>query len=343
MKSFHYYNTVPISATLSSIILSKNQFGLSLTLPSTKFLQCQTVLRNALKSSPNDNIRSLWKNTSSGTNIQYDIYRNTKEALKAVQHEHKDRLQNILTSQGSLLSHLFNQNLPQINKLWSKVQSSMPQNIFNFTIRYLNNTLATQKNLKKWNLSQTSDCSFCFLPETLLHVVAGCKTYLEQGRYTWRHNSILNFLATSLKAVNESTIYADIPGFLSPSIITGKNLRPDLLLKTNNNYLYILELTVGFESNLDTNATIKHSKYASLLSDLQRKFKCVSFVNLSMSSLGIFGNSCISFFKMCDSLSIDHQQKRYLITKLSNIAIRTTYYIFCCKNKPWTNPELHPF
>ena len=184
----------------------------------------------------------------------------------------------------------------------------MPQNIFNFTIRYLNNTLATQKNLKKWNLSQTSDCSFCFLPETLLHVVAGCKTYLEQGRYTWRHNSILNFLATSLKAVNESTIYADIPGYLSPSIIIGENLRPDLLLKTNNNYLYILELTVGFESNLDTNATRKHSKYASLLSDLQRKFKCVSFVNLSMSSLGIFGNSCISFFKMCDSLSIDQQQ-----------------------------------
>ena len=340
-KYIRQWLDLPISATLSSIILSKNQFGLSLTLPSTKFLQCQTVLRNALKSSPNDNIRSLRKNTSSGTNKQYD--RNTKEALKAVQHEHKDRLQNILTSQGSFLSHLFNQNLPQINKLWSKVQSSMPQYIFNFTIWYLNNTLATQKNLKKWNLSQTSDCSFCFLPETLLHVVAGCKTYLEQGRYTWRHNSILNFLATSLKAVNESTIYADIPGFLSPSIITGEKLRPDLLLRTNNNYLYILELTVGFESNLETNATRKHSKYAPLLSGLQRQFKCVSFINLSMSSLGIFGNSYNSFFKMCDSLSIDQQQKQYLISKLSNIAIRTTYYIFCCKHKPWTNPELHPF
>ena len=74
--------------------------------------------------------------------------------------------------------------------------------------------------------------------------------------------------------------------YLSLSIITGGNLRSDLLLKTNNNYLYILELTVGFESNLDTNATRKHSKYASLLSDLQRKFRCVSFVNLSMSSRG---------------------------------------------------------
>ena len=166
---------------------------------------------------------------------------------------------------------------------------------------------------------------FCFLPETHLHVVAGCKTYLEQGRYIWRHNSILNFLATSLKAVNESTIYADIPCFLSPTIITGEILRPDLLFKINNNYLYILELYVGFESNLETNATRKQSKYAPPLSGLQRQFKCVSFVYLSMSSLGTFGNPCNSFFKMCDSLSIDQQQKRYLISKLSNIAILTTY------------------
>ena len=114
-KYIRQWLVLPISATLSSIILSKSQFGLSLTLPSAKFLQCQTILRNALKSSPNDNIRSLWKNTSSSTNIQYDINRNTKEALKAVQQEHKDCLQNILTSQGSLLSHLFNQDLPQIN------------------------------------------------------------------------------------------------------------------------------------------------------------------------------------------------------------------------------------
>ena len=30
----------------------------------------------------------------------------------------------------------------------------------------------------------------------------------------------------------------------------------------------------------------------------------------------------------------------YIITKLSTIIIRTTYYIFCMRNKPWTNPDL---
>ena len=47
---------IPICTTLSGIILSKNQFGLSLRLPSMKFLQCQTVQQNISKSPPNNNI-----------------------------------------------------------------------------------------------------------------------------------------------------------------------------------------------------------------------------------------------------------------------------------------------
>ena len=78
----------------------KNQFGLSLQLPSMKFLQCQAVQRNILKSSLNENVRSLWKITCEGSNIQYDLYRNTKEVLKAVRTEHTKRLQHELTSQG---------------------------------------------------------------------------------------------------------------------------------------------------------------------------------------------------------------------------------------------------
>ena len=72
-KYIRQWHDLQINATLSSIILSKNQFGLSLTLPSTKFLR-QTVLRNALKSSPNDNIRSLRKNIPAVAQIYNMIY-----------------------------------------------------------------------------------------------------------------------------------------------------------------------------------------------------------------------------------------------------------------------------
>ena len=93
---------LPISATLSGIILSKNQLGLSLQSPSMKFLQCQAVQRNILKSSLNENIRSLWKTIYEGSNIQYDIYWDTKEGLKAVRTEHTKRLQYELSLQGAI-------------------------------------------------------------------------------------------------------------------------------------------------------------------------------------------------------------------------------------------------
>ena len=44
---------IPVSGTLSTIFMTRNKFGLNIIPPSVKFLQCQTILRNALKSSPN--------------------------------------------------------------------------------------------------------------------------------------------------------------------------------------------------------------------------------------------------------------------------------------------------
>ena len=37
---------------------------------------------------------------------------------------------------------------------------------------------------------------------------------------------------------------------ITPSVISGNSLRPDLLLTVSKKCLYILELTVGFETNL---------------------------------------------------------------------------------------------
>ena len=98
-------------------------------------------------------------------------------------------------------------------------------------------------------------------PESLLHVVAGCKSYLNQGRFTWRHDPVLSIIASTLKSVQNSDLYVDLPGYLSPSVITGDELRPDLLITLENKTIYIVELTVGYETNLLNNATRKRHKY----------------------------------------------------------------------------------
>ena len=97
---------LPISATISNVLLPCNKFGLNIIPPSTNFLQCRTVSRQALKSSPDQEINRLWKETSDNKNIQYDIYQNTKDVLSAVRSEHEERLQHHLISQGSFFCNI---------------------------------------------------------------------------------------------------------------------------------------------------------------------------------------------------------------------------------------------
>ena len=113
------------------------------------------------------------------------------------------------------------------------------------------------------------------------------------------------------------------------------------VLTCSSRLLLILSmLSVGFETNLDNNASWKFTKYHYVLNDLTSKNRQVKFVNLSIGSLGIFGQSCDSFIQMCSDLTIDNALTNYIITELTTIIICTTYYIFCMRNKPWTNPDL---
>ena len=164
------------------------------------------VIRNAHKTSPNLDINAMWAVTSNGSSIQYKQYKNTKQVLANIQKDHEDRINHELTSQGFILSSILKLSNSSIRSLWSTVQQNMPKNIFNFIIKYLNNTLPTRKNLYKWSLSDSPSCSFCLHPETLQHIVSSCKSYLEGGGYSWRYDSILLHIANSFSSFTELPI-----------------------------------------------------------------------------------------------------------------------------------------
>ena len=87
----------------------------------------------------------------------------------------------------------------------------------------------------------------------------------------------------------------------------------------------------------------KKEKYLNLIKEMSRNYRCVKFVNLSMSSLGVFSDECSTFLDMMNDIGIDKKQQRYIIKKMINIAIRATYYIFCCRNRNWDSPDLMQF
>ena len=99
-------------------------------------------------------------------------------------------------------------------------------------------------------------------------------------------------------------IYCDTSLFQSPSIITGESLRPDLLISISKEWLYIIELTVGFESNLRNNANRKMTKYKDLAEKKKEQYNNVKFVNLSISTLGVFDEALKGFLDILAELGL---------------------------------------
>ena len=96
---------------------------------------------------------------------------------------------------------------------WKSIIYSLPRGILSFAAQASIDFLPTRCNLKKWGKSTTDNCKLCNCKDTLLHVVNACKVALDQGRYTWRHDSILKCIVKIIKDLRKSVkVYADLPG-----------------------------------------------------------------------------------------------------------------------------------
>ena len=134
-------------------------------------------------------------------------------------------------------------------------------------------------------------------------------------------------------------IYADLNGYDSPCIYTTDDDRPDLLVFYRNT-VYVLELTVGFETNMLKNAERKNLRYTELMRRFEIEYETVLFVNLSLGALVTISTPCESFVRMLKDFCYNKTQKNFILQRIMNICIRSTYYIFCRRNKSWSVDEL---
>ena len=95
---------------IHSLIRNTSRYGIILVLPSTEFIECPTVIRNASESSRNFNIKDVWAETSYITRLQYDQFQNTKQVLKSIQQDQEKRINNSLLTQGLVVSSVIKQS-----------------------------------------------------------------------------------------------------------------------------------------------------------------------------------------------------------------------------------------
>ena len=145
---------------------------------------------------------------------------------------------------------------------WKSIIRRVPRTVMSFAIRSSTNSLATPDNLKRWGKRRISDCPLCSNIGTLEHILNGYPVSLEQGRTTWRHNSILNHITSSMveNKPDHLDIYSDLPDYcingttIPQDILTvsGRGSKPDLvIINRKDRKITAMELTSPLECNIE--------------------------------------------------------------------------------------------
>ena len=162
---------------------------------------------------------------------------------------------------------------------WRSIIYDLPKGVLSFAVRSSIDFLPTLSNLKTWGKRSNARCPLCKNKETLHHILNNCSEALKQGRYTWRHDSILNYIVQCLIFLSKNDdvkVFADIKGMTSSGCTIPPNILPtsqcpDIFLYNESaQKALIAKLTVPFEQNINKSHDRKQNKYAGLLSDLNK-------------------------------------------------------------------------
>ena len=119
-------------------------------------------------------------------------------------------------------------------------------------LRAVADCLPTPMNLCCWKYRVSNLCSLYSSPTaTTAHILNGFPEALNQGHYTWRHDSVLNCLLSNVSSKTDDTTrcFTDLPGRCA-------TIPPDISTTTSRPYLVLipsfevmpLELTIPSNS-----------------------------------------------------------------------------------------------
>jgi hypothetical protein len=254
-----------------------------------------------------------------------------------------------LTMQGDFASLLIEE---QESVTWQSVIRKMPRNVMAFATKLATNSLTSPDNLCRWGKRKFSSCPICSSRScTLAHITNFCPSALNQGRFTWRHDSVLQHITTTLKslATEGTEVFADLRGFqinggtIPADILVsaGQGSRPDIvILDRQLMKMALIELTIPLERNAEKSHDRKNLAYTELQIPLQEKgyqcfltpFEVGSSGHITRKNKYIMENTLRKF-------SI--RTKKNLFTNLAKISLLCTMSIFhAYQVKEWVSPPL---
>ena len=174
---------------------------------------------------------------------------------------------------------------------------------------------------------------------------------LDQGRYTWRHNSVLSNLIHLIRPnlVQGMELFSDLPGFLAPNggsvpphvLVT--NQKPDIfIVNESSREAIVFELTCPWDGNVDRSHTYKEEKYAPLVADLSRRYKTFHF-SVEVSVRGqVTGDNKGRLKAFTYRTCVEPRTTfKSVVPVFSKVALLSAFSIFSARNEPsWSDPPL---
>ena len=267
-------------------------------------------------------------------------------------------------------------NFVRFDLSWNTLLA-LPQSLISFCINATYDTLPSPSNLHRWSISTEKSCYLCNKTIcTTAHVLGGCKVALEQGRFTYRHDSVLSVIVKFLKQFlssykvvsnkdqkikfvkagtkNSKKIKSSFSGLLNlapdwvilddlngnlivPPFMAITRLRPDLLLySSSTKTCIILELTCCCEENFEQWHEKKFFKYDPLSNLISSNGWKVYLFPIEIGARGYCSTSLKSCFHR---LGFSGKFIRSMMKSLSITSMKSSFYIWQSRDsKSWSNP-----
>jgi hypothetical protein len=207
-----------------------------------------------------------------------------RQEIRRVFQEKEDEAWAALASEYTMEGKLFTLLQAENESItWKSCMWDLPGGVLKFAVNSCIDTLPTFTNLRRWGKRASVKCQLCgnMVKQTLFHVLVHCKHTLDQGRLTWRPNSVLNHICLNhncLKSalLGKSTVelYCDLDGLQSPggrlipADVMVQAQRPDLVIVDwsvhGRHRIALVELTCPWDTDAKRAEERKTARYADL-------------------------------------------------------------------------------
>ena len=264
------------------------------------------------------------------------------------------------------------------NDLSWKTIWATPARLLQFCIGATFNTLPSPSNLARWKIAVDTSCSLCKAPIcTISHILSGCSFSLNNGRYTFRHDTVLEAILESLESqikikksskspsrninfVKEGQISRRITrsyqGLLDlakdwvvladigqskltfPLFITVTLERPDIICYSlSTKHLLSIELTSPCEENMAERHSFKKDRYKELETQVLDAGWSANFFQVEVGARGYCANSVHSCFR---KLGFPPKTIRTLLKILSEKSMKSSFCIWAARDDPSWKPDV---